>query len=394
MSLRSVDLLTSWPKGMRAAAQAARPGRVGVPALRFRPYPLASVMLDSMVLAMMRRPEIASGGIGALVGDAERAVDVLERRGLLDDPRGLFPEPPLATTIRRSTRRYNGFSFGHMSWPSGFVPPDGLPGREQWIADPANSVAHYYVLRHADRARPWVIVLHPYMTGEARDLFAFGSLNLHLALGVNVIHPVMPLHGPRRRTSAPAYPGPDAVINLIGCMQAMWDVRTLLALARSRGATRIGVHGYSLGGHHAGVLAGLEPDLGCVISGAAPMDFIELIGLHVDAPGIGQLGRGAPALLGRLVSPLNLAPLVPRERLFVYGAVGDRFAPPEHAARLWRHWGQPRIRWLQHGHSTAFGSPQATAFVMGALRRSGVAVPLRGRRRAVSRRGGSLPAAS
>ena len=54
--------------------------------------------------------------------------------------------------------------------------------------------------------------------------------------------------------------------------------------------------------------------------------------------------------LKRVISPLDLKPLVPRERRYIFGAVGDRLVPPDQVRDLWLHWERPRIVWYQGGH--------------------------------------------
>jgi hypothetical protein len=39
-----------------------------------------------------------------------------------------------------------------------------------------------------------------------------------------------------------------------------------------------------------------------------------------------------------IASPLNYAPLVPKDRRLIITGLGDRVAPPEQAELLWKHW--------------------------------------------------------
>jgi hypothetical protein len=49
-------------------------------------------------------------------------------------------------------------------------------------------------------------------------------------------------------------------------------------------------------------------------------------------------------------TPLSYRPLLPKERLFLIGGVGDRLAPPRHARLLWDHWDRPRMHWFPGSH--------------------------------------------
>jgi hypothetical protein len=230
-----------------------------------------------------------------------------------------------------------------------------LPGDDRWDAGD-NGSAHAYLLRRDTTPRPWVVVLHGHRMGEPRDLRLLGSRRLQSDLDVNVAHLVLPMHGPRGRHSGGGFPGVDPVANFRGMAQAVWDARLLLSWLHGQGATSVGVFGVSLGGHVAAMLAGLERGLDAVVAGVPTCDFATMLADTMRA----HWGDAALAashvdgedfrVLSRLVSPLAFPSLLPRDRLFVYGAVGDRLITPQQAEALWRHWDRPAILWLQGGH--------------------------------------------
>jgi hypothetical protein len=77
--------------------------------------------------------------------------------------------------------------------------------------------------------------------------------------------------------------------------------------------------------------------------------------------------------IGRMVSPLSLAPLVPMQGRFIYGGVADRLVHPrEQAIRLWEHWGKPEIVWYPGGHTGFLRSQPVQRFVWDALQQSGL----------------------
>ena len=59
---------------------------------------------------------------------------------------------------------------------------------------------------------------------------------LHERLGVNVILPVLPAHGPRGHMpkTRTRFPSDDHVANIQGLTQAVWDVRRTIAWVRSQ----------------------------------------------------------------------------------------------------------------------------------------------------------------
>ena len=95
------------------------------------------------------------------------------------------------------------------------------------------------------------------------DLAAFRAADLRDRFGVNVLLPVLPLHGPRRigRLSGDGFFGADIVDMVHAEAQAMWDLRRWLGWIRAQGGSRIGVYGLSLGGYNAALLACLDAEL-------------------------------------------------------------------------------------------------------------------------------------
>jgi len=65
--------------------------------------------------------------------------------------------------------------------------------------------------------------------------------------------------------------------------------------------------------------------------------------------------------------------LVPRERRFVVGALGDRICPPAHAHALWHHWERPEIHWYPGGHLAQFRRGRALCAVRTFLQGLGLA---------------------
>jgi hypothetical protein len=309
------------------------------------------------------------------------ALRQLERAGMLEDPlRFHRPPPPLEGPVLERARQY-GVDYERLSFPSGYAPLEGFPGSGRWLEREANRTAHAWVLRHPGAPRPWLVCLHGYGMGEARDLFGFRSIYFHRTLGLNVIHPVFPLHGPRRagRFSGGGVISLDFLANVHGLAQAVWDARRCLGWVRAQGATAIGLHGISLGGYLAALLAGIESDLDCAIAGIPPADLPRVMLRHAPRA-VRQEGR-AERLFGprsralhRVVSPLAFAPRLPRERRFIYAGMVDRMSTPRHAHQLWRHWDRPAIRWYRGAHVSFVWSSEVWTFVESALRDSGIAV--------------------
>jgi len=365
----------------RSAAALARAGRPTPgqerPGLVPTPRTFASVALDEFALAVAflaarRRSEANPVAMGA-----EPTLACLRSAGVLDDPMLAYPAPSGPADVRLTRRSRPGLSFEHLSFPSAFRPVDGLPGASEWLAVASNASVHAYLLRADLRRRPWVVVLHGHRMGEPWDVRILGSQRLHRELGANVVHVVLPRHGPRGRGSPVRFPGVDPVVNLLGMTQAVWDSRAVIAWARGQGATQVGVYGISLGAQLAGLLASVEPDLACVIAGVPTADFASMLEATIlthwgeSAVADSHVRNDTDRLLSRLVSPLAFSPMVPRDRRYIYAAIGDRIVTPEQAVALWTHWERPEILWLQGSH-IANSVSRSRRFVLRSLAASGV----------------------
>jgi hypothetical protein len=192
-----------------------------------------------------------------------------------------------------------------------------------------------------------------------KSLLRFQPDYLHEELGLNLIMPVLPMHGPRDTgglISGERTLSGDVMDTLHTGAQAIWDLRRIVWwLRESEDAPAIGALGHSLGGYAVSLLASLEEDLDCVVAGNPAVDPSHLfwnnalaVATHsLSAEGIRE--ETFKALL-RPVSPLALEPVVPHERRAIFAGVVDRVVPPVQAHSLWRHWEQPRIGWYQGAH--------------------------------------------
>ena len=214
------------------------------------------------------------------------------------------------------------------------------------------------------------------------DFAGFNARWLHRGLGLNVAIPVLPFHGPRKvgRRGGDGFLTGDLLDTIHAQAQAVWDVRRLIRWLRDAGAPGIGLYGLSLGGYTAGLVAGLEDDLDCVIAGVPASDWVSLVSAHAPQPLLRASERlGFPwadvrAILS-VVSPLALPPRVPRERSFIFAGTADRLAPPQQAQNLWRHWGRPRMAWYQGSHVSFMFEPSVKKLIFEALGDTGLIRP-------------------
>ncbi|WP_406294244.1 hypothetical protein OG948_05365 [Embleya sp. NBC_00888] len=380
-------LLLSVPRsvgfGLRSYVRSLRAERrryPDMPTVFPTPGLVSAAFLDELVVALL-----ATGRLSPDPGDASRireeiadAVHKFRAETYLDDPTLFHPEPPeLIDPVVRG-RLYGTIGYEQLAFDSEYVPWAGVPGATRWQAAGANQRVWAYVLRHPGKPRPWLVNLHGFGMGRPGDLAAFRSQRLHRELGVNVIHPVLPMHGPRKSARAQDTPfiSFDYLGNVHGLGQAVWDVRRCLDWIRRQGDTPIAVHGLSLGAYVAALLAGLE-DLDCVIVGVPSVDMAWVMSHHAPE-GIKREVRAA-GLLGdeaetvhRVVSPLAVTPRVPLDRRFVYAGLADRMATPQQAYRLWKHWEEPSVCWYRGSHIGAMWNREARRFIEDALTSSGI----------------------
>ena len=94
-----------------------------------------------------------------------------------------------------------------------------------------------WILRHQDEARPWLICVHGIRMGTLnKSMMRFQPEYLHEKLGLNMIMPVLPMHGPRDTgglISGERTLSGDVMDTLHTGAQAVWDLRRI-----SRGCAR------------------------------------------------------------------------------------------------------------------------------------------------------------
>jgi hypothetical protein len=386
-------LLWAGASGVLYAVRAALAARRGATMFPDIPNPdpslelAASVALDELVVLPM-------GLLGSLFpkrdyqrasSELDEAVRFYEKNRWLDDPAGYFQTPPPPDDVRVGEARTRRGPVARIRFQSGWEPHPGEPGGDRWRSFRSNGEVIATMLRHeGSTPRPWLVGLHGQGMGRPSDVDFLHLRRVHRELGVNLLLPVLPLHGPRAeglRSDRMFVSNVHPVNDVLGFSQAMWDVRRALAWLRvHEGATRVGVLGLSLGSLAAGLLSTLDPDLACVI---AVVPSADLAGAIRDAEPLlpwkrdvhREVHDSRSTLAHGLVSPLAKPCLVPKERRFIIAGLGDRIASPPGATLLWRHWEEPDTWWRRRrGHLTTAMGSEFDERLAAILRTSGVAV--------------------
>jgi hypothetical protein len=143
----------------------------------------AHALRDEIVLLGLRvhRPVSGAQAFQRISDEVSAALSCYGCKGWLDKPYRYFtrPAPLIDVTVRQVHR--------------------GEPGRDRWLGYTGNDREYALMLRHV-KPRPWLICVHGTEMGRAAfDLTVFRAWHLHRDLGVNVVLPVLPMHGPRGR---------------------------------------------------------------------------------------------------------------------------------------------------------------------------------------------------
>jgi hypothetical protein len=316
--------------------------------------------------------------------ELEEALVVFEERGWLGDPAVYHRIPPPAEKVGSGDRRHSERGFEHLTFESSYEPWPEEPGRDRWLSYERNRTAHAWVLRHPGGPRSWVVCVHGIRVGTPRATIDFFRPEfLHHELGLNLLFPVLPIHGPRRigPVSGDRILSGDVMDTLHAGSQAMWDIRRLISWLRLREeAPLVGVLGHSLGGYVAALLCCLEKGIDGVVVANPAVDpshlfwrnALSLATRYLKTSGVTE--EKMDALL-RVVSPLAMQPLVSREQRAIFAGIADRVVPPVEANALWQHWERPRIAWYQGTHRAFLSTPEGRTFVATLLRDAGLPVP-------------------
>ncbi|WP_028079421.1 alpha/beta hydrolase family protein [Solimonas soli] len=318
------------------------------------------VAIDEAVLGYFVGAARIPSGQAALrtCEDSLRMEEAIRARGWDRDPESMHLAPPAPEETYIDRGRIYGHDYEVLRFDSAYAPPGDLPNAVVWKSHVNNTECHVRILRHAGKPRPWLMCVHGYRMGAPWvDMSLFSPGWLHHRLGLNIIQPVLPLHGPRKAglRSGDHFLDGDLSDLVYAESQALWDLRRTLAWLRaSEPGARVGVFGISLGGYNAALLSAYDGELDFVVAGIPVIDLAHAL-WSVAPPAhrayYAQNGLDEARYRNILgpVSPLTRPPLVARERLFVVGATADRIAVPLHALELGRHWNVP-VQWYQGSH--------------------------------------------
>ncbi len=374
-------LTTTVPRTTRWAAEAlfTEAGRIpGAPQVRISASLLAHVAMDEAIIALVQGPSrfprrADYERVAAELADARALFDA---RGWLEDPRSYHLDPPALVEVARTRGWALGERYDRIRWQSGFEPRVEEPGSARWRSFEANRTASAWIMEHPGPPRPWVVAIHGFGTGATfADLITFRAPHLHHDLGWNVAALTLPVHGHRRpsRLGGEEFLSFDMMNTVHALAQSVWDIRRLVSWVRTRDPSAVAMYGVSLGGYLTALLSCFVEDLDAAIAGIPVSDLARLFAhqspAHVRARAVQhRILEGNAEVVHRVVSPLAMEPLVPRDRRFIFAGLGDRMAVPTQAHALWEHWERPTISWFPGNHVGYLWSAKVSGFVDDVLR--------------------------
>jgi pimeloyl-ACP methyl ester carboxylesterase len=315
------------------------------------------------------------------------------------DPLATFATPPSGVEVGSSELSTVHLPGGaaHALWfdsPYATVNPDVS---EEYARHARNRKAGAQHWRHDDGPRQTLCVIHGFGASPAWFNAVFFSLRSFFAEGWDVLLFTLPFHGHRRGSiflpgGVQMFEGGAARLHE-AILQAVFDLRILLAHIRGQGAPRVGITGISLGGYVTALMAAIDSELAFAIPNSPVVWMGDLLSSWIPANAIVGVGRRLLGVSQNLMerasavhSPLTYPPVVPRERLMIVYGEGDRVAPPQQSELLREHWGHPAAHRFAGSHVLHFGR-RAYLDEMRELMAAAAARPLKPRRAAAPSRG-------
>jgi len=339
-------------------------------------------LLDTVVSAAfaLRRTRRSERYLRSILADAEQAIDVYDELGWLAHPEAAHAPvtAPRRRDVRITPRTGRRAGYEELTFPSSYVAHPDDPSSARWMGLQANRTVHAWMLRHPE-PRPWIVHVHGAGMGTPSTDFTLFRSREYFERGLNVLHPVLPLHGPRQVEKS-HYPSESVMHNLHGTLQGVNDVRRALAWIRqTQPGQPIGIHGISLGGFTSGLVASLEADLQCAVLGVPPVDLVLLLEAH-HGTGRGNDLRNqnfeAGSRFSPMLTPLKLQPAIPRERRFIYAGIVDQLVDyADHVAPMIAHWDYPEVLVFDGGHVGVGLARSVPGFVEHAMTSSGLLTP-------------------
>jgi dienelactone hydrolase len=317
--------------------------------------------LDVMEKAFLFGESADVGGLASTEGMA-RLREIYAVSGLLAEPEAFYRGPSNPSRFR--LQKLNDLSDGgqrfRLRFDSTYQTFDA-DFCDEFGCHTANADVSAHVWRHHDLDRPTVVCLHCWCGGYLRlEERIFAARRLYEE-GFNVVVVTLPFHGERTPTDAifsgQFFPSPDLRRTNEAFGQAVADVRVLTRWLRDEGFSGpIGLMGISLGGYVTSLLASLSDSYDFAVPIISPASFADILWWH----GTGREAQSRFSDIGvnreflrkvwAVHCPLSYDLKIPKERVLIVAGAGDEVVRLAQSLTLWRHWGEPELRWFGGSH--------------------------------------------
>lgn len=354
---RRIDLTTRQRLIVDASALADVALRTGVASM------IGATMLPSVIRDVVRRPNVRAEQ------DLLRFyADLAEEQ----DPEVSFPAPssPPRIASRPANPVAEWMAHGrvhNIHFSSSFEAVNPAL-RDQCRSFTRNNVVHAQHWCHDDGPHPTLCVIHGFMGSAYLANGMFLSLPWFYRAGYDVLLYTLPFHGRRAEKYSPFSGYGLFAHGFAGFAEAMaqavHDFRSVMDYLEFTGVDRIALTGISLGGYTSALLASVDDRIRAVIPNVPVVTPEQTADEWFPANMLVRLNRRTAhtdldlvAAAAGFSSPLNYAPLVARDRRLIIAGLGDRFAPPEQAEMLWRHWDRCAFHWFPGNHLLHVSQP-------------------------------------
>ena len=334
------------------------------PSLMDRVVTWPSRLLDQVALNLMEKAFLFGESLdwsATLPGGIERVHKLYADAHLLESPQEFFGEP--ASPHRFDFCKLQDLPGGErvrLCFESTYQTFDA-PFCDEFGCHSANTAVTVHLWRHDDMACPTVMCLHCWCGGYLRlEERIFAARRLY-AEGLNVAVVTLPFHGERTPSEAlfsgQYFPSPDLRRTNEAFGQAVADVRLLTRWVRDEGHHGpLGLMGISLGGYVSSLMVSLYDDYDFVIPIISPASFADILWWHGHErrarSEFEQLGIDREFLreVWAVHSPLSHQLSIPKDRVLIVAGAGDEVVRPAQSLALWKHWGEPDLRWFAGSH--------------------------------------------
>jgi pimeloyl-ACP methyl ester carboxylesterase len=240
--------------------------------------------------------------------------------------------------------------------------------RDQCRGYVRNNVVRAQHWRHEDGPHPTLCVIHGFMGSPYLFNGLFFSLPWFYRSGYDVLLYTLPFHGARAERGSPfsgyGYFAHGFAGFAEAMAQAVHDFRSLIDYLEFTGVDRVALTGMSLGGYTSALIACVDDRIQAVIPNVPVVTPDRTVDEWFPANYVVRLRDLIAGTDDELVhaatrypSPLNYAPLVPKDRRLIIAGLGDRLAPPEQAELLWEHWDRCAFHWFPGNHVLHVSQP-------------------------------------